>query len=266
MKDPVDHTELKRQNGLAMFAAAVRYSFPVFLGYMAIGIAFGLLLVDAGYPWWLSLVMGVLMYAGTGQYLGVGLFAAGAGIAEAALLQFILNARHIAYGITMARRIKASGPFKGYLIYALTDETFALLSSLPEDKSGTGSRGAFMFLVALLDQFYWVAGSLIGAVAGTLIPFNMEGVGFALTALFIVLMIEQIIRLKRPAPFIISAAAAALGSFLLPSRFSLLAALAVSLVLVQVFAGRETEWGDTVNPGRDAAPGGPEDSGKEEAS
>jgi 4-azaleucine resistance transporter AzlC len=267
MKDPVDHTPLKRQDGLAMFAAAVRYSFPVFLGYMAIGIAFGLLLVDAGYPWWLSLVMGVLMYAGTGQYLGVGLFVAGAGLAEAALLQFILNARHIAYGITLARPIKASGPFKAYLIYALTDETFALLSSLPEgtEPGETGSRGTFMFLVALLDHFYWVAGSIIGAVAGTLLPFNMEGVGFALTALFIVLMIEQILRLKRPAPFIISAAAAALGSFLLPSRLSLLAALTVSLVLVQVFAGGETEWGgNTANPVR--APDRIEDPGDEEAS
>jgi 4-azaleucine resistance transporter AzlC len=232
--------------------AAVRYSFPVFLGYMAIGVAFGLLLVDAGYPWWLAPVMGVLMYAGAGQYLAVGLFASGAGLAQAVLLQFIINARHIAYGITLGRRINASGPFKFYLIYALTDETFALLSSLPEgDGPGeTGSRPAFMFMVAVLDHSYWVSGSLIGAVAGTLIPFNMEGIGFALTALFIVLMIEQILRVRRPAPFIISALAAVLASFLLPSRFSLLTALIFSLALVHLFAGHE----------RDAAggPGNPE--------
>jgi 4-azaleucine resistance transporter AzlC len=237
----VEQTQPERQSGFATFTAAVRYSFPVFLGYMAIGIAFGLLLVDAGYPWWLAPVMGVLMYAGAGQYLGVGLFAAGVGLAESVLLQFILNARHIAYGITLGKRINTAGPFKYYLIYALTDETFALLSSLPEGNGPgeTGSRPAFMFFVALLDQSYWVTGSLIGAVAGALIPFNIEGIGFALTALFIVLMIEQIIRLRHPVPFVISAAAAVLGVFLLPSRFSLLAALVISLVLVQLFAGRE---------------------------
>lgn len=222
--------------------AAVRYSFPVFLGYMAIGIAFGLLLVDAGYPWWLAPIMGVLMYAGAGQYLAVGLFASGAGLAEAALLQFIINARHMAYGITLGRRINASGPFKFYLIYALTDETFALLSSLPEGggPGETGSRPSFMFMVAALDHCYWVSGSIIGAVAGTLIPFNMEGISFALTALFIVLMIEQILRVRRPAPFVISALAAALASFLLPSRFSLLTALVFSLALVHLFAGGES--------------------------
>ncbi|MDR0386721.1 MAG: AzlC family ABC transporter permease [Treponema sp.] len=240
MKEPVGHTRANRQQGLGTFTAALRYSFPVFLGYIAIGVAFGLLLVDAGYPWWMAPLMGVIMYAGAGQYLAVGLFAAGAGLAEAVLLQFILNARHIAYGITLGRRINASGPFKFYLIYALTDETFALLSSLPDgDGPGeTGARPSFMFLVALLDHSYWVAGSVAGAVAGTLLPFDMDGIGFALTALFIVLMMEQMFRIRRPAPFVISGLAAALASFLLPSRFSLLTALAVSLAAVQLFPGR----------------------------
>jgi 4-azaleucine resistance transporter AzlC len=253
MKDPVEHTPVNRPGGLGTFAAALRYSFPVFLGYIAIGVAFGLLLVDAGYPWWLAPIMGVLMYAGAGQYLAVGLFAAGAGLAESVLLQFILNARHIAYGITLGRRINASGPFKFYLIYALTDETFALLSSLPEGggPGETGARPSFMFLVALLDHSYWVAGSVIGAVAGTLLPFNMEGIGFALTALFIVLMMEQVLRVRRPLPFVISAVAAALASFLLPSRFSLLTALVVSLALVQLLAGRTRDSGGS-------APGNPE--------
>jgi 4-azaleucine resistance transporter AzlC len=252
IKDPVEHTPMKQQGGLKTFTAAVRYSFPVFLGYMTIGIAFGLLLADAGYPWWLAPAMGVLMYAGAGQYLGLGLFASGAGLAEAVLLQLILNARHIAYGVTLGRRVNASGPFKLYLIYALSDETFALLSSLPEGggPGETGSRPSFMFLVAVLDQSYWVTGSLIGAAAGTLIPFNMEGIGFALTALFIVLMIEQVLRVRRPAPFVISACAAALASFLLPARFSLLTALVFSLAVVHLVAGRE--------PGTDGGSGNPE--------
>jgi 4-azaleucine resistance transporter AzlC len=228
-----------RRFSSALFIGAVKYSIPVLLGYLAIGIAFGLMLADAGYPWWLALVMSVVMYAGAGQYIGVGLFAAGAGFAEAALVQLVVNARHMAYGLSLFKRINAAGPLKYYLIFALSDETFALLSSLPEERFGgdAETRSAFMFLVALLDQAYWIAGSVIGAVAGTLIPFNMEGVGFALTALFIVLMIEQILRIRRPAPFIISALAAVGAVILLPSRLSLLSALVIALVLVQLVGG-----------------------------
>lgn len=228
-----------------LFMQALRYSVPVLLGYVAIGIAFGLLLVDAGYPWWLSLVMSLVMYAGAGQYLAVGLFAAGTSLVEAVLVQFVVNARHIAYGFSMYKRFKAAGICKYYLIFALTDETFALLSSLPEPQGpGGGAPGLgahtleerrwFMFLVALLDQGYWVMGSVIGAAAGTLLPFTMEGVGFALTALFVVLMIEQILRVQQARIFVIAALVAVLAVFLLPSRLSLLSALGVSLALVQV--------------------------------
>ena len=223
-----------------MFLAALKYSFPVMLGYAAIGFAFGLMMAGAGYPWWLSLVMSVLMYAGAGQYIGVGLFAAGAGLWEAALVQLVVNARHIAYGLSMISRFQAAGPFKYYLIFSLTDETFALLSSLPKD-AGDARRGPgpFMFLVALLDQGYWVAGSVLGAVAGALIPFNFEGVSFALTALFIVLLIEQVLRARSAlprrrswaAPFLASAPAAVLAVLLLPARFSLLSAMAAAIAL-----------------------------------
>jgi 4-azaleucine resistance transporter AzlC len=216
---------------------------PVLLGYLAIGIAFGLLLVDAGYPWWLALVMGLVMYAGAGQYIAVGLFAAGAALWEAVLVQLVVNARHMAYGISMLKRFQKAGPYRYYLIFALTDETFALLSSLPEGAAGGTSpaagpagvsperQGLFMFYVSLLNQGYWVTGSVIGAITGSLIPFRTEGIGFALTALFVVLMTEQMLRVRRPGAFIISALAAVLAVISLPARFSLLAALALALAL-----------------------------------
>jgi 4-azaleucine resistance transporter AzlC len=233
---------------LETFSRALTYSFPVLLGYTAIGIAFGLLLTGAGYPWWLALVMSVVMYAGAGQFIAVGLFTAGAGLWEALLVQLVVNARHMAYGITMFKRFNAAGPFKkGYLVFALTDETFALLSSLPEEDKG-GNRPRFMFLTAFLDQCYWVAGSLIGAAAGSLLPFAMEGIGFALTALFLVLMIEQFLQARKTAvrsggayltPFLVPAPAAVLAVLavlVLPPRLTIIAALAVSLVLIQVLA------------------------------
>jgi 4-azaleucine resistance transporter AzlC len=231
-------------NKRGVFVRAVRYSIPVLLGYLAIGIAFGLLLVDAGYPWQLSLVMSVVMYAGAGQYIAVGLFAAGAGLMEAALVQLVVNARHIAYGLTMLKRFNMTGALKYYLIFALTDETFALLSSLPAELQSAQSgqdgqaetqeeRAWFMFFVSLLDHGYWTAGSVIGAVAGSLIPFSMEGIGFALTALFIVLLIEQIYRVKKPLVFVVSALIAVLAVAVFPSRLSLLMGMAISLAVVQ---------------------------------
>lgn len=226
-----------------VFRAAFAYSIPVLLGYTAIGVAFGLFLADTGYPWHLALVMALVMYAGAGQFIAVGLFAAGTTVWEACLIQLVVNARHLAYGFSMISRYKGAGPLKFYLMFSLTDETFALLSSLDEKTAdsvggigGVGDRHLFMFYVSALNQFYWTAGSVIGAAAGTLIPFSMEGIGFALTALFIVLMIEQILQVKKPTVFVVSAAAAVLTTLFLPGRVSLLSAMALSLALASVFA------------------------------
>ena len=225
-----------------LLAMAIKYSFPVFLGYITIGIAFGLFTVERGYPWYLALATGLIMFAGAGQFIAVGLFAAGASLAEAVLIEFVVNARHMAYGLSMIRRFSNAGVFRPYLIFALTDETFALLSSLPEDNADLAERGRFMFLVSLLNHIYWNTGILIGALAGSIIPWNFEGVSFALTALFIVLMIEQMLRIKRPAPFIISAITAVSAVFILPgvlsSRLSLLSAMIVSLGIVLLFETR----------------------------
>ena len=213
---------------LRVFADALRYSFPVLLGYFAIGSAFGFLLVDTGYPWWLAPVMSMIMFAGAGQFIAVGLFAAGTTLWEAALVQLVVNARHMAYGLSMMNRFRSAGPLRWYLIFGMSDETFALLSSLSE-KEDSAQRVRFMFLVTLLDQCYWITGSVIGAVVGTLIPFDISGISYALTALFVVLLIEQILRIRKPGIFIVSAVPAVACTLFLPSRISLLAAMALAL-------------------------------------
>jgi predicted branched-subunit amino acid permease len=270
-------------NRRRLFIEALRYSFPVFLGYLAIGSAFGFMLADQGYPWWLALVMCVFMYAGAGQYIAVGLFAAGTTLWEAVLVQLVVNARHIAYGLSMMNRLKGAGPLKFYIIFGLTDETFALLSSLPpegplpmeelpppENDNGHFSenvaernpqrvteRTKLMFLVTLLDHSYWILGGVIGAIAGTLIPFSTEGIGYALTSLFIVLMLEQIRRLRKPGVFIASAVTAVLCTLFLPSRISLLAAMALSLAIGAMLPPkRPTEAGEAKEPERGGSPPG----------
>ena len=241
------------------FARAFVHSIPVLLGYVPIGIAFGLLLTDSGYPWALAPLMSVAMYAGAAQFIAIGLFASGAGLWEAALITLVVNARHIAYGMSMLKRFDIPGWMKYYLRYSLTDETFALLSALPAAApqpagavaatqlpaaksvgAGPDSReqARFMFQVALLNQSYWVLGSLIGAVAGTLMPIKIQGLGFALTALFLVLMVEQWLKLKRPLPFVLSAAVAVAAVWLLPSRIALLSALCATLALTGFFDTR----------------------------
>jgi 4-azaleucine resistance transporter AzlC len=220
-----------------IFLDAFKYSVPVLLGYVTIGIAFGFIVSGTGYPWWLAFLMSLWMYAGAGQFIAIGLFAAGTNLWEACLIQLVVNIRHAAYGLSMLNRFRNSGAFKPYLIFALTDETFALFSSLPELPEE--KRTLFMIYVAVLDQCYWVSASLLGALAGALIPFDMKGVSFALTALFVVLMIEQIKRIKRPGVFIVSAASALLGVFFFPGTISILAALAIALFLSAII---ERNW------------------------
>ena len=176
------------------FLLAVKTSLPVFFGYIAIGTAFGLMLVEADYPWWLAPIMSITMYAGAGQYIAVGLFAAGTPLTMILITEALVNIRHIVYGLSLISKFKECGKWFYYIIFGLTDETYSLLTTTeaPED----ADKGSFYFTIAILKQRYWILGSIIGAVAGSLIPFDFHGVDFALTALFVVLLIDQIEKSK----------------------------------------------------------------------
>lgn len=211
---------------------AFKVTIPVLFGYLAIGIPFGLMLVSAGYPWWLAPVMSVLMYAGAGQYMAVSLFAAGANLSVTAITMLLLNIRHIVYGLSLITPFKNTGRWKPYLIFALTDETYALMTSCPLPK-GVDSP-SFYGAIALLDHLYWIIGSLIGALAGTLIPFSFEGVDFALTALFAVLLTDQVKKSKDWIPPLIGISVTILAIILVPSDYILLAALAAGVAILML--------------------------------
>ena len=153
-------------------AAAFPHTVPVLMGYLSIGIVFGWMLSAAGFhPIW-SAVMSVSIYAGSGQYLGVQLLADAAPLADAAFLTLILNFRHLVYGLSMLEKFQGMGWRKLYMIFSLTDETYALLAGV-EAPEGVNEK-FFYFSIALLDHLYWIAGSVIGAVAGALITINTE--------------------------------------------------------------------------------------------
>ena len=180
---------------------AFKASVPVLLGYVTIGFGFGLLAVNKGYPVWLALFMSVFVFAGAAQYIGISLFAAGASITEIILVTLVANIRHAAYGLSLIASYRAHPKIRPYLIFALTDETYALLSSSkPEDRAD----GGFLLAVSALNQLYWVSGTALGALAGSLIPGRVQGLDFALNALFIVLAVEKALRLKKAVPFLIA--------------------------------------------------------------
>lgn len=162
---------------------------PVMVGYLSLGIAFGLLLQSIGYgPVW-ALLMSLLIYAGSAQFLAVELLAAGATLTQVALLTFLLNFRHLFYGLSMIEKYRGTGIRKLYLIFGLTDETYALLTGYGAPE-GLQEKDYYL-AVTLMNQFYWVAGSVFGSVAGSIIPFDTTGIDFAMTALFAVLVVEQ---------------------------------------------------------------------------
>ena len=211
---------------------AFKVTIPVLFGYLAIGIPFGLMLVNAGYPWWLAPIMSVLMYAGAGQYMAVSLFAAGASLSITAITMLLLNIRHIVYGLSLITPFKDTGKWKPYLIFALTDETYALMTSCPLPRGVPA--GSFYGAIAVLDHLYWIAGSLIGAVAGTLIPFSFAGVDFALTALFAVLLIDQVKKSKDMVPPIIGFVVTIGAILLVPSDYVLLASLVAGVAILML--------------------------------
>ena len=211
---------------------AFKITIPVFFGYLAIGIPFGLMLVSAGYPWWLAPIMSVLMYAGAGQYMAVALFSSGASMSVTAITMLLLNIRHIVYGLSLITPFKETGKWKPYLIFALTDETYALMTScsVPDGVN----PGKFYGAIALMDHSYWILGSFIGAVAGTLIPFSFDGVYFSLTELFAVLLIDKIKKSKDIVPPVIGAIATILAIIFVPSQYILITSLAVGVTALSI--------------------------------
>lgn len=208
--------------------AAFKLSIPVMMGYVVIGFAFGLLFVSAGYAWYLALLMSVVVYAGALQYLAISLISANAGYLDTAVASLLVNVRQAFYGLSLLRKFRHTGAFKPYLIFALTDETYALLTTLKEDK--TLSMRHFYLYLSMLNQSYWVAGTLIGALTAGFVEFETAGLDYALTALFIVLALEQYRQLRKTLPFLIGAVAAVAALVVLPSEKMLLGAILLSLV------------------------------------
>jgi len=162
---------------------------PVFAGYLVLGMGCGIVLSSKGYGAIWALFMSVFMYAGSGQYLAAELLASGASLITTAIATLLVQARHLFYGISLLERYKGAGIKKFYMIHALTDETYSLVTTAPLPEGV--DRHKYYFYVSLFDHIYWIFGNLLGSAVGTLLDFNTKGVDFALTALFVSIFTDQ---------------------------------------------------------------------------
>ena len=185
--------ETKQHWRRTVLRAAFPATVPVMTGFLCLGVAYGMLMQAEGYgPVW-SVLMSAIAFGGSMQFVAITLLTAAFDPIQAFLLSVMVNARHMFYGLSLLDKYKGLGKVRPFLIYVLCDETFSLVSTL-EPPDGV-ARKDFYFYISLLDYLYWIAGTALGGLVGNLITFDTTGMDFALTALFVVLFLEQ---WKRP--------------------------------------------------------------------
>ena len=185
--------QILRQVKPAARSSALRAAFPITIpvltGYLCLGIAYGVLMRTAGYGLGWAVLLSVVCYAGSMEFVTVTLLTTAFDPIQALVMSIMVNARHCFYGLSILEKYKGTGWARPFLIFSLTDETFSLVSTL--DPPAGVERGDFYFWISLLDYLYWLAGSAIGNLLGGVLPFDSTGMDFALTALFVVLFLEQ---------------------------------------------------------------------------
>lgn len=219
---------------------AFTHTLPVLTGYIVLGIGFGVILRSRGYGVLWALAMSVFIFAGSMQYVAIDLLAGSAGLLSAALTTLAVNARHLFYGLSMVDKYKGENPI---LAFTLTDETYSLVcGNLPGETEAEKDR--YCLLVSLMNYGYWISGSVIGSLLGSVIPFSTEGIDFALTALFLTVFVEQWLSTKNHLSAMVGVLCSVLclllfgsDSFLIPAMI----AIAITLTLLRKKEGITNE-------------------------
>lgn len=199
------------------------------LGLIPLGLAFGLLMVQSGFSWWWTPIFFIVIYAGSMEFLAISMVTGGVSALSSLLTGFMVNFRHIFYGLTFPRKRINSPVGKAYSTYALTDETYAIVSALPREERPTGIR---ILSIQIFCQILWVGGGLVGALAGQVIPSSVEGMEFALVALFVVLAMDSF-RNNQDLSLPLSAAVLGiLAAFITPGQLLMVSLSAYFLLLI----------------------------------
>ena len=212
------------------FKAAFPHTIPIFAGFWFLGITYGLFMKVSGFSFWYPMFMSLIIFAGSMEFITVNMLLGAFHPLQAFLMTIMINARHLFYGISMLDKFKGTGWKKPYLIFGMCDESFSINYSadVPEGVD----KGWFMFFVTLLNQIYWVTGATLGGIFGSFITFDTTGLDFAMTALFVVIFIEQWLKEKNHTNAVLGILLAAIclavfgaENFMIPSMISILTAL-----------------------------------------
>ena len=217
------------------FLTAIPYTIPVLTGYLFLGMAYGIYMHSSGFSFLYPMLMSIVIFGGSLQFVAVTMLLAPFAPVPTFLMALVIQARHLFYGISMLDKYKNLGLKKIYMIYmifGLTDETFSVNYSaeIPEGVD----RGWFMFFVTLLDQCYWITGSTVGGLLGSILPFDTKGIDFVMTAMFVVIFMEQWKKEKKHYTALIGLGCSIIcllifgsESFMLPTLISILALLTI---------------------------------------
>lgn len=207
--------------------AAFPHTIPIMTGFLFLGASYGIYMNVSGFEFWYPMITSMLIFAGSVEFVTVNLLLGAFNPLQAFLLALMINARHIFYGISMLDKYRGTGLKKFYLIYGMCDESFSVnyTAKIPEDVD----KGWFMFFVNLLNQIYWVAGATIGGILGGVIAFNTNGIEFVMTAMFVVIFLEQWLKEKNHIPPILGLVISVVSlilfgadKFIIPSMASML--------------------------------------------
>ncbi|KAB8287528.1 branched-chain amino acid transport protein [Bifidobacterium ramosum] len=214
------------------FEAALPLTLPIAAGFLFLGCSYGLLMHAKGFAFWYPVSMAFFIFAGSMEFVTVNLLLSAFNPLAAFLLAIMVNARHLFYGLSMLGKFRNMGWKKPYLIFAMCDETFAINSSatIPPD----ADRGWFMLFVSLLNRWYWIGGTALGWLVGGLLPFSTRGIEFVLTALFLVIFLDQWMGERRHAPAMIGVLASALCLCVFGADRFMIPALVLMLILFAV--------------------------------
>lgn len=225
-------TETKSTVRRRAFSAAFPHTIPILAGFLFLGISYGLYATAAGFAFWYPILMAVVIFGGSLEFVAVEMLLGVFAPVQTIIMALMIQARHLFYGISMLEKYKGTGWKKVYLIYGMCDESFSINCSadIPADID----KGWFMFFVTLLNQCYWVMGTAVGAVLGSVVTLNLDGLEFVMTAMFVVIFMDQWLKEKKHYTGMIGVAASAAcllvfgaDSFMIPTMLCVLCLLTV---------------------------------------
>ena len=212
------------------FRCAFPHTIPIFAGFWFLGLTYGIYMNVSGFRFWYPMLMSLTIFAGSMEFVAVNLLLGAFNPLQALAMALMINARHLFYGLSMLDKYRGTGWKKPYLIFGMCDESFSInyTAEIPEDVD----RSWFMFFVTLLNHVYWFSGATLGGIFGSLIHFNTEGLDFVMTAMFVVIFIEQWLKEKRHTSALLGVGLSLLcllvfgpGNFIIPAMLAILAAL-----------------------------------------